>query len=78
MMKFFSIYSGSESVFGAPGGGSFGAVVVTGAGVGGGGGGAAGAGAGFSVIDNSGAAVPARHTISLSKVMNLSCVKRTR
>ena len=61
-----------------PGGGSFGvagAGATTGAG---GGGGAATTGAAFNVTASSGCAVPARHTISFSKVMNFSCVKRTR
>jgi hypothetical protein len=66
-------------VFGVPGGGNF---VVEGGGTTGA---AAGAGAGadrsdaaFKVFAISGCAVPARHTISFSNVMNLSCVNRTR
>src|SRR5215207_6824081 len=79
VMKFFSRNSGIPTVFGAPGGGNCGVDVdggaaTTGAGAGGGG----GVGAAFSVIDNSGAEVPARQLISLSKVMNFSCEKRTR
>ena len=77
-MKFFSMKSSNDMVFGVPGGGSF---DVDGSGFGdrrGGGGGAAAAGAGFNVIDSSGAAVPARQEISFSNVMKPSRVKRTR
>ena len=67
------------SVLGAPGGGNRVAVAAGAAGVAAGvGSGGGGVGAAFSITDISGAAVPARQAISFSKVMNLSCVKRTR
>ena len=77
-MKFFSMKSSSDRVFGVArrrqlrrrglGLGRHGR----------GGGGAGAAGAGFNVTDSSGAAVPARQEISFSKVMKPSRVKRTR
>ena len=78
-MKFFSMKSGSDIVFGAPGGGSFGVGGCGGAtGAGGGGG---GGGDGRRVQrDRQFRAAPFRRasTISFSKVMNFSCAKRTR
>ena len=77
-MKFFSMNSGNETAFGAPGGGSLGATgtgATTGAGGGGGGG---GAGAGFKVTVTSGVAAPARQLSSFSNVMKPSRMKRTR
>src|SRR5688572_4634528 len=70
----------SASVFGAPGGGNFGAAGSGLVALGGGAGAivAGFSGAALSVTDSSGAAVPARHTISFSNVMKSSCVKRTR